>query len=298
MAAFMLLIVCLALGGLVAKIAKPPPTLAASLNWWVINVALPALVLELVPKLELHWALWYLPVSMWLMFVGAWGFFAWLGRLFHWSRGRVGALTLTCGLSNTAFVGFSLIEALRGKESLGLAVVSDQVGCFLMLAIGGAVVAAVYSGGRVDARAVTRRVLLFPAFIALSIGLGVGALGGWPNGVEPILSRINSTLVPLALFSVGLQMRFQFAPGEFSATLAGLGYKLALAPLGVYLLGLAFGIGGMTRTIGVLQAAMAPMVSAAILAEQHDLDPPLANLVLVIGIVLSFVTVPLIDSLL
>ena len=43
---------------------------------------------------------------------------------------------------------------------------------------------------------------------------------------------------------------------------------------------------------------MAPMISAAILAEQNDLEPQLANTVLGIGIVLSLVTVPLADSLL
>jgi predicted permease len=51
-------------------------------------------------------------------------------------------------------------------------------------------------------------------------------------------------------------------------------------------------------TIAVLEAAMAPMISAAILAEQHNLEPQLANAVLGIGIVLSLVTVPLADHLL
>jgi predicted permease len=38
---------------------------------------------------------------------------------------------------------------------------------------------------------------------------------------------------------------------------------------------------------------MAPMVSAAILADEYDLDPALANTVLGAGIVLSLLTVPL-----
>ena len=43
---------------------------------------------------------------------------------------------------------------------------------------------------------------------------------------------------------------------------------------------------------------MAPMISAAILAEQHDLEPQLVNTALGIGIVLSLLTVPLVDYLL
>jgi predicted permease len=51
-------------------------------------------------------------------------------------------------------------------------------------------------------------------------------------------------------------------------------------------------------TVGVLQAAMAPMISAAILADQYDLEPPLANTVLGAGILLSLLTVPLANMLL
>ena len=49
MGALLLLFTCLVLGALVARLARPPAGMAAGLNWWVINVALPALVLELIP---------------------------------------------------------------------------------------------------------------------------------------------------------------------------------------------------------------------------------------------------------
>jgi predicted permease len=66
-----------------------------------------------------------------------------------------------------------------------------------------------------------------------------------------------------------------------------------LAPLASLALGLAAGVGGLTLTVGVLQAAMAPMISAAILADEHRLEPTLANTILGAGIVLSLVTIPL-----
>jgi len=58
-------------------------------------------------------------------------------------------------------------------------------------------------------------------------------------------------------------------------------------------MGIAAGIGGLVLTAGVLQAAMAPMISAAILADQYELEPALANTVLGAGIVLSLFTIPL-----
>jgi len=38
---------------------------------------------------------------------------------------------------------------------------------------------------------------------------------------------------------------------------------------------------------------MGPMVSAAILAEQYDFDPPIANMITGVGVILSFATVAL-----
>jgi predicted permease len=48
----------------------------------------------------------------------------------------------------------------------------------------------------------------------------------------------------------------------------------------------------------VLQAGMAPMISATIMADQHHLEPPLANTVLGLGILLSLLTIPLANGLL
>ncbi len=298
MRALLLLVSCLVLGALVARLARPPPGLADALNWWVINVALPALVLSIVPGLTLSPELWYPAVAMWLVFAGGWAVFAALGRAAGWSGARVGALTLTCGLGNSAFIGLPLIEALRGRAALPVAAIADQAGVFLALAIGGSLVAAVYSGGSVTAAAVARRIALFPPFLALLAALGFGAGGGLPESIAPVVARIGETLVPLALFSVGLQLRLRLEPGQAGPVGVALGWKLALAPALVWLIGRAAGMEGTVLDVTVLQAAMAPMISGAVLAQQNRLEPSLANAVLGLGILLSFLTVPLIDRLL
>ncbi|MFP5304351.1 MAG: AEC family transporter [Gammaproteobacteria bacterium] len=298
MSALLLLAACLALGALVARYAHPPLGLAQGLNWWVINIALPALILHLIPQLHFEWQFWFLVVSQWLVFAGAFVLFRFVGGRLGWSRRRIGGLTLVCGLGNTSFMGYPLLEALRGREGLALGVIADQIGCFVALGIGGTLVAALYSGAQLHPREILRRILLFPAFLALLAGSGVGMLGGWPPAVEEVLERIGSTLAPLALFSVGLRFRLQLGGDQALPLALGLGWKLVVAPLSVLALGALAGVGGLTLTIGVMQAAMAPMISAAILADQHGLDPPLANNVLGAGILLSMVSVPLWSALL
>lgn len=298
MSALVLLAACMALGVGAARFAKPPIGLAQALNWWVINLALPALILELIPTLSFNPHLWLLVVSQWIVFGGAFILFRVIGRRRGWTDGRIGALTLVCGLGNTSFLGYPMIAALRGQEGLALAVVADQLGCFIMLAMGGVLVAVVYGGAKAHPREIAKRVLLFPAFLALIAGVLVGQLGGWPSVANEILHRIGQTLTPLALFSVGLRLRLKLTRDQIGPAAVGLSWKLVLVPLLVYGLGLATGASGLVLTIAVLQSAMAPMISAAILADQHHLEPPLANTVLGFGILLSLLTVPLANMLL
>ena len=299
MTALLLLIACFSLGVLVARFAQPPPGLAQGINWWVIYVSLPALVLELIPRLQVDPQLWFLVAAMWIVFLGAWALAALAGRALGWSRARIGGVVLAGGLSNTAFTGYPLIEALHGKEGLALAVVTDQLGCSIVLATGGVFVASLYSGGgKPSWDMLVRRVLLFPAFLALIAGLVAGAFGGWPAALDSVFARVGGTLTPLALFSIGLQFKLQLNRSQLGAAALALSWKLALAPFAVFLVGYVSGIAGLTLTVGVLQAAMAPMISSAILSEQNRLEPEVANMALGAGIVISLVTVPLIDRLL
>ena len=293
MASFLLLFLCLALGVLAARFAALPAGAAKSINWWVLRVALPALVLAVVPSVRFESTTWFLVATMALVFLGAWALFLALGRAFGWSRERVGALTLVAGLGNTSFMGYPMIEAMHGKAGLALAVVSDQLGCFPLLAAGGITVASLHVGRKPSAALVARRVFAFPAFIALVIGLVAHALGGLPTFVGDVARPIGQTLTPLALFSVGLQLRLGLQRDQLGALAAGLGWKLLVAPLLCAALGFGFGVGGLTLTVGVLQSAMAPMISAAILADEYGLEPSLANAVLGAGILVSLVTVPI-----
>jgi predicted permease len=297
MSAFAMLLLCLGIGVLAARYGRVPQAAPPALNWWILNAALPALVLAEVPKLQFSSDLLLPVLAMWIVFLGAVVLFPLLGRVFGWDRGTVGALTLTCGLGNTAFLGYAMVEALRGPEALGPAIIADQIGCFMALSTGGVMVAAIYAGKQPKAHEIIHKVLFFPSFLAFVVALLVRQLGGWPEAVLVILERLGSTLTPLALFSVGLQFRLS-GDGDTVPLLSGLVWKLALAPLAVAVVGVLLGVHGFTLQASVLQAGMAPMISAGILAAQSGLAPALANRVVSLGILASLGTVPLINLLL
>jgi predicted permease len=160
-------------------------------------------------------------------------------------------VALAAGLGNTALVGFPLIEALRHQEGLALAAFTDTLGCLFSLAVGGITVAAMYSGGKPDPRVIVRRVVLFPAFIALIVGLIVSAAGGWPAPLETLVARVGATLTPVALFSIGLQFSLRVDRSRLGAAALALGWKLALAPLVIYAIGTAAGVSGLATAVSV-----------------------------------------------
>ena len=74
----------------------------------------------------------------------------------------------------------------------------------------------------------------------------------------------------------------------------GLGFKLVLGPLLMALLYIgALSWSGETSQVTVFEAAMGPQIGGAIVAMQYGLSPSLITLMVGIGIMLSFLTLPL-----
>lgn len=292
------LLACFAVGLALRQSGRAPQRLGEFANRWLIGVAMPATILEIVPALRLEANHLYLVVSMLLVFAGAWVFAALAGLALGWSRERVGALTLLTGLGNCTFIGYPLIEALRGREALALAVITDQFGVWPALAIGGSLVAALYGREHAGPVAALGRMLAFPPFIALLVALAVGRAGGLPEPLHAPLRVLGATMAPVALLWIGLRFQPDFSRALLGVAALGLGWKLLLAPLAMLGVGLGFGVPEPILAVGVLQSAMAPMISAAVLAERNGLEPALVHTVLGLGVPLGFVTVPVWNAML
>ena len=285
-----LLVASLVLGMLARRSGRFPEPTAPVLNAYVLNVALPALVLRSIHHLTLAPALLLAALTPWAVFGAACLFFRAVGPRLGLGRASVAALVLSGGLSNTAFVGLPFIEGVRGPEGLRVAVVIDQLGSFLVLSTVAALFAASAAARDTRPRVLVRKVLTFMPFLALVAGF-LSQAWAWPEAVDGVLARLGAPLTPLALFSVGYQLRLGEFAGRGRALLLGLGFKLVLAPLGLALLLLALPrLGRLVFDVSVLQAAMGPMVTGAILAVDHELDPELAVLMVGVGVPLSFLT--------
>ncbi len=287
-----LLVLCFAAGVLLRRSGRVPEGGHAPLNAFIVHVALPALILLHLQRAPLGVEVFAAAAIAWALFGLAAVFFLAVGRAMRLAPGTVGALTLTGGLANTSFVGIPMIEAFYGTGGVALGLVIDQLGSYLALATMGILVAALYSGGRPSPRAVVRKIVTFPPLIAVVAAFALRPFE-YPEWLAALLARLGDTLAPLALASVGMQLRLADAAGRRAKLALGLAFKLVLAPaLLVAGWAASFGIDGPHARIVLFEAAMAPMIGAAIVAAEHKLDPPLTALMVGVGIPLSFLTVP------
>lgn len=292
MANLLLLGICFAIGIIAGRTRRFPPDAAHALNAFVINISLPALILVQIHGLELDRSLIAPALMPWGLFIIGAGIFNVIGKRFRMSRRTIGCLMLAAGLGNTSFVGLPMIEAFYGRGAVGIGVLADQPGSFLVLSTLGIYVAARYSSGSLTARDLLLRVLRFPPFIALLLALLLRPFT-FPDAVAQMLTRLGDTLTPLALVSVGLQLRLSELAGRERSLALGLGYKMILAPaLILFVLAATLGY-GRTLQVTIFEAAMPPMITGALVAIEHDLDPPLATLLLGIGIPFGFLVLPL-----
>src|SRR5216684_2001976 len=100
----------------------------------------------------------------------------------------------------------------------------------------------------------------------------------YPHWIADVLRQLADTLFPLALVSVGLQLRLDHLPGNKLPLALGLSFKLLLAPLVIAIL--YFGIlrqTGEVIRVTLFEAAMGPQIGGAIVAIEHGLNPALVT---------------------
>jgi predicted permease len=289
---FFLIGICLVAGVVLRKAGVLPENAHKGINAWILYIALPAVALLYIPALTWSSDLIF-PVAMpLLVWIAAWLVLRLFARRLQLDVGTHAALLLTAGLGNTSFIGFPLTQAYFGDPGLHIAVIYDQIN-FLALATLGVMTALKAAHGPSSAkRVILRSIFRFPPLIASLAALILPRFIEL-HAVTPLLEKLSGTLVPLSLFSVGMQIQFSEWRQERKPLALGLAYKLLMAPALVLCAALAFQLRGIIPQASVFEAAVPPMITSAILATEYQLNPRVANLMVSVGIILSLVTTAL-----
>lgn len=288
-----MLFACLAIGMGLRRFKRVPENAHTSINAFIIQISLPALTLLQVHAVSLDPSLLYAVLMPWLLFAASALLFWPVGNALKLPRTATGALIVVGGLGNTSFIGLPMIESFYGPSKMPIGIMIDQLGTYMVLSTVGILLICFFAGETISRREIVRRIATFPPLIALIIAILLMPVT-YPIWAVSVLTRLGGTLAPLALVSVGLQLRLGALPGNRVPLAMGLGYKLVLAPLLMMLVYVgAMGLGGTTTQVTLFEAAMAPQVGASIVAIQYGLDAQLISLMVGIGTVLSFVTLPI-----
>lgn len=298
---FVLIISLLIVGMILKRVKAFPDNTSQVLNQFVIYVSLPALVLLTVPKLKFSSDLIVTTIIPWVLLLFSVALLFICAKIFKWSRNTLGALLLIVPLGNTSFLGIPMVRAFFGDDSVVYALIYDQLGSFLALALYGSMVLAVFNKQKhqgldhVSGKNVLMKIVTFPPFISLIIALLLHFVT-LPQIYFDLLTPIAMTLLPVVMVAVGFQLTVKIESEKITPFIIGLSIKMLVAPALALLIFILLGLNGTIYQVIVFEAAMPPMISAGALAIMSNLSPKLTAAMLAYGILLSFVTLPLLYS--
>jgi len=287
---FALILFAIFIGYVLQKLQIFPKETPTILNQFIIYISLPAIILLQVPKLVFSFDILIPTLIAWLVMGISALCVLIMAKILSWSREVTGSLMLVAILTNSSIMGVPIINAYLGANALPYVLIYDQLGTFIALATYGTFIAAYYSNTTVlNAKMITQKIFTFPPFLSLII-----ALFFLDVQFNPILTKVlesfASTLIPVALVAVGLQLQLKIPRHEIKPLSIALIIKLIIAPLIAVLISFIIGMDNLATKVSILEAGMAPMITAGVIASMAGLAPRLSSAIVGYGIIISFLT--------
>ncbi|WP_297890180.1 AEC family transporter [Sulfurihydrogenibium sp.] len=286
------------LGYIYKKLKIFPQSYSKSYVDFIMYVGFPALVINNIYHLKFTSDVFMTLLAGWIMLIIN-IFFSYhvATKILKLNKKSAISFAMVSTFANTGFLGYPYILSLYGQEGLRYAVIFDNVAMFLPIFIMAPILIS-YAKGEASFNFDIKKLFLFPPFLALLIGLMLKPFT-LPDLIIKILDTLGSTVIPLILFSVGMNLKFSAIGKNLKVISFVLLIKHILLPLSFLTIILILGISlTLPWKVAVLQLAMPPMVLASIFVIEANLDKDIAVSSVALGIVLSFLTVPTIYYLL
>ena len=287
---FIIIALAIAAGILLRKYKSLPQDSHRVVNLWIVTMALPAIALRYIPKMNWNWDLILVIITPFIIFFSAFLMIAIASRFRHIPLKSKAAILLTVGFSNMSFLGYPITEAYYGEKGLQLAILCDQASFIAVSSLG--IITATYATqgkGNLNIKALLIKIFSFPPTIAFILAFILPHFIDM-NSIDNVLESLGATMVPMALFSIGLQLEFKNWKTDKQLLNIAVFYKLITAPLLILIISSFFVIEKLYVQVSVLESAMAPMVVGSIIATEFNLNPKLANNIISFGIPLSLLT--------
>ena len=268
--------------------------ISESLIEFVIYFSLPALALVKIRELEFDEVVFNIILIAYIaMFVAAIVSYL-IGKALKLERNILATFMVVSIFGNTSFVGFSYVESLFSSRELVYPLVYDQIGSFVALLTIGMVLIA--WGSQKEEKTTIKqkfKMLLTPPLQAIIFAVILHGVV-FPDFVEGILIKLEYTLIPLVTMIVGMKLEIKAFKNFFKESMIVVGIKMVLVPL--LMLALLYPFFDFTATwmrVTFIEIAMPPMTMATVLAIRGGLNKDLAINALGLGILFSFIVIPM-----
>ena len=294
---FALILIAITVGYIIQRLNIFSKEAATILNQFAIYISLPAMILLQVPKLTFSIDSLISIIIAWSVMISSAILILLISKFFSFSREVTGSLMLVSILTNSSFLGIPIINAYMGESALPYILVYDQLGTFIAFSVYGTFIVSFYTSKKeISFKVFTLKVLTSPPLIALIVALLLMGVEFHPV-ISKVLSSFASTIVPIALVAVGLQLQFKLPREDLKPFSVSLFIKLIFAPIVAILVCKIFGWNNQASMVSIMEASMAPMITAGAIASMAGLAPRLSSAIVGYGILISFVTTAIVYKL-
>lgn len=268
---------------------------------FVLYLAVPALILQILLSADLSPELVLVPIAAWVvhgLLLGG----TYLGsRASSLDERRTGSVMLAGSVGNTGFFGLPLIAASGDGFSLAAAVMYDTLGTGLITWTSTVAVASGFGGeegGWREVRRALRSVLLLPPNWALVAGLALN-LGGvrledTPTFVQRPIDILAVAVLPVVMVYAGLMLEARGLRRIWVEVTATSVVKLGIAALVGVGVALAFRFDDDVFRTVVIMAAMPTAMMSLVLGARYGLRSDILAGAVVVTTLLATITLPLI----
>lgn len=216
-----------------------------------------------------------------------------LSFIFKFSKATMVSAVMLSLFGNTLFVGMPVVKGFFGDSVINEAIFYDQLATSIPLSILGPFILSFGAKDQVSLLKNTISVLKFPPFVALVLALAFKHFT-LPEFIFSPLRMFEGSVTPVALFAIGVGLSFASIKSSYKALGVVLMCKMVVPALFFFVVAKMFGETlDKTWLVGLLQCAMPPMALASAMIMKAELDSSLAVSSVAMGVVFSFVTMPI-----
>ncbi|WP_297814192.1 AEC family transporter [uncultured Helicobacter sp.] len=289
----------LLMGGYIAKlIGVLKQKQSRTLLDFAVTFTIPCLIFDGIYHLQLDMTLTLLILTGLLSSLFAGMIAVSVGYLASFSRSTLISMFLLSSFGNTLFIGIPVIVGIYDTSFIGKVVFYDALATALPFSLLAPFILSLGGNQPLSLFQNLKRIMIFPPFIALTLGFLCKVIE-LPDFIFGPIRALGNATTAVALFAIGLGLGFGTIKNSYkSATIVILCKTLITPFLFIGILKIFNVEFSSNSIIAILESSMPTMALAGAMIIRAKLDSNLAVSAIAFGILFSFVSIPLLCSIL